>query len=142
MDGFNTSNFCKNHTLFKSSINVPTPYTFYFFYSGVNICTKVYRANQSFNIHSHYLADLIDLAFWKYIWFLEKAMKKKRVCQLYQEWYAHLRFSHDCDIIIIAISPPLHVLNSKCVCNIKCCDINLALPLIPKVVYIDHDLLL
>ena len=69
-------------------------------------------------------------------------MRKKQVCQLYQEWYAHLRFSHDCDIIIIAISPPLHVLTSKCVCNIKCYGINLPLPLIPKVVYIDHDFLL
>ena len=57
LDGFDTSDFCKNHTLCKASINVPTPYTFYFFYSGIIICTKVYRANQSFNIHSHYLAD-------------------------------------------------------------------------------------
>ena len=69
-------------------------------------------------------------------------MRKKQVYQLYQEWYAHLPFFHDCDIIIIAISPPLHVLTSKCVCNITCYGINLALPLIPKVVYIDHDPLL
>ena len=69
-------------------------------------------------------------------------MRKKQVFQLYQEWYAHFRFSHACDIIIIAMSPPLHVLTFKCVCSIKCDGINLALPLILKVVFIDHDLLL